>query len=377
MNRETVLEQFIANDLIPEILEKKLEMDDFMRSHQQKFVSKLCSDLKEFLAAVQKQQENGLLDPVLAIGIHILRTEVLLQDYRIMLCAYNKQFYMDEHPFQAYIDMSVFFRPFDELYIAVDEKRAGYHGKIHKSDVDSYVQELVTVFRMYLTELSRSAARQLAVESAYTTIQIAEPFFMVCGEYQESFDEVYITEKEIRSAYEIEMDLKNSDTVLGMECKVLYDYHFRDVDFSEANFCKSRFHRTEFYDVNLNGAQLIKTEFHQCHFENVSFEGAFLFDAVFKDCIFENCDFASTHGFITYPGMGLYHLIGFTGVYFHSCSFIHSLFTDANFSGAHFIDPDFKNVSFEETVLKGARISSSAVSGMGLNKDQLQTVNIL
>lgn len=377
MNREQTIDMFYEQYYKPKWQEETVKLDRLAREQRPALVEKIKTALTEFLNQIRFSQHKGEKGPILCIGIHILRTEVLLRRYRFLLCAYDKKFLFDNNPMTMHMEAEEFFQPIADTHTFLDHNNK-FRGSVKDNDINRMLQLSVASFQSYMTELFRLAVKLLAEEQCFETITKAENFFIICGEYKDTFDEIYITEKETRSADSIQAIIE--DIEIGkesLECKVFENYRFNKIYLRERNLSKSRFIKSSFLTSNLNRAYLLKTEFSHCQFESTTFKSALLFDAYFDGCHFQNCDFSSAVAFITTPEMGLETVLGFTGASFQNSTFTDTLFTDANFSGADFRDAEFKNVSFEETILENAIFTKDAIPHLDLTQKQLDSIQII
>lgn len=378
MNERDYFDQYVNQYFIPSFRDQIHVIDRMTRKNSKDLIDKITLAINALVDKTTEYQESKKKGVLHCIGVHLLRTEIYLRNYNVLLCAYDENFLFDDSPIEIEVDFHDFFQPLEETYTFLLQNKSAFNGKIKENHVRILVQKFVDIYRSYFIELARISARNVTRNHCFKHLQTSENFFMIAGEYKGLFDEIYTTQKETREAHQIQAILH--DIELGKEdlaCKVYPDYYFNNCLFTKRNLSKSKFIECEFTSCNFNGSYLVNSSFSKCHFKQIKFEGVHIFDACFHQCSFEDCDFSNAIGFITPPKLNLEVVLGFSGLSFCECSFNHVIFIDANLSGAHFTDTTFENVSFEETLLDHTIFSKESLFHICLSDRQMDNIDLV
>lgn len=232
----------------------------------------------------------------------LLRFDLLEGKARVRLDALDVEWYMDEEPLYAELDITFLFRPFFEWKKKLLLDMREYMGKVNKYDVEYMVQDEIMVCNQLITHLLRFAFRNIETYEEFNRI-LKLPFWVIrWGEYKDYSEIAVWVNREIRSEeewldrlYEYE---ENPRTLLSsywyrgcytqgdcsekiMHFTVFEECCLKGIDFGKADLTGARFINCRLEGCRFNGAALDKAEFSGCVFEGNDFQEASMKQAVF------------------------------------------------------------------------------------------------
>ena len=181
LNKEQRYLDYMKGHAIPQAFDQVQAVHRHSRERSAELVDCIVEGVLRLLDEVRRSQGNGDKGPVLCIGIHILRTEILTRQYRILLAAYDGQFLYDPDPIELYLDFAGFFKPLDDMYDGLSKDARAFSNLVKDNHVNLLVQDMAGLYRVYLTEIARLAMKSLAGEKHFEKIHTADKFFIICG----------------------------------------------------------------------------------------------------------------------------------------------------------------------------------------------------
>lgn len=232
----------------------------------------------------------------------LLRFDLLEGKARVRLDAMDIEWYMDEEPLYAELDITFLFRSFFEWKKKLLLDMREYMGKVNKYDVEHMVQHEIMVCNQLITHLLRFTFRNIEAFEEFQRIPKL-PFWVIrWGEYKDYSEIAVWVNREIRSEEEwldklLEYE-ENPRCLLSsywyrghysqgncsekvMHFTVFEECYLREIDFGKADLTGARFINCRLEGCSFHGTVLDKTEFSGCVFENNSFQEASMKQAVF------------------------------------------------------------------------------------------------
>ncbi|WP_313577873.1 pentapeptide repeat-containing protein [Lacrimispora sp.] len=375
MEREKLLETFKYGYVLPEGIERMMELDTYCNEN----LELLCEGLQAAFRQLWKrlEEKKRLEQNIFSISLCVLRSRFLQRDGRVRIYAFNESFYLDSNALWVEWNASVLLHFLWEMENHLLSSLKDFKNVIKEGDIQEILQtEYVPWVIQYITELTRFAIRKEKIDLSPILPQTGR-FCVTVGEYRGTFDEVYVEENNLENDLDLRKLLETVETkeigVYGRNCKNL---QWRGLKLKGMNGTKSNFRHMDFSGSDLSESYFIKAGFYHCNLKNTLWKDALLFDADFSDSDLSSADLSGAMAPITKPGLFSRNLLSLMGADFTNAKLEYANFSEADFSGADFRTAVLQSTVFQNTRLNGAKFSRKSLNQIELTEEQRNSIQI-
>ncbi|WP_058485601.1 pentapeptide repeat-containing protein [Defluviitalea phaphyphila] len=375
MNRKEALQHFYEKYGDKKNFEKILELDRFCKENIEFLTDKFCEAFKKLCNKIISLQQSGEKGKISFINFQILRTDILQKKYRILITAYDKNFYLDKKPVQVDFEMKEMFTYLNDLEEYLLKNYKQYVGKINVDDISVIIQMQVINYIRYIINISRIAIRKIKNLSYFTEIEKEEDFYISTGEYKDYSELIYFKTKQNTNIEEIR-DSINGKKKGNFHFNSYTDLDLSDLDLRNINFCFSDFTNSKLSRSDMRVSYFICTDFSNCKMDFVNLNYSILHDANFENCNLYGADLIGIMGGLTEPKEDMFYSPGFSGINFAGANLSEVDFSNGDLSGADFRGAVFDNTNFTGTNLNKAIFEKESIDKLDLSKEQLRSIII-
>ncbi|EQB90141.1 hypothetical protein J2Z44_001681 [Clostridium punense] len=341
MTREEALLHYYDN-YVNEALEKNKEK--FLKTFEENklWIKEIViSSTRKISEAVSAKQLDSSYD-TMYINFSLLRTSVINKQYKVLISAYNRNWYLDEDPTHMTISFYPILSVVDELREYLEEKRKIYVNKIENFHINEIVLKQVFEYFTHMELFVTTFLQDLDDERWFQSLNKTEEFFIRWGEYRDLTHIVYKFDKKEKNQSDFE--------------KLIIQQQENDEELIFSSWQNLSFENIGCFEKNL-----MFSNFKRSTLENSEFIGSTLLGVNFKESKLLNCDFSRS----------LLDNANFNNSTLEKVTFKNSILKNADFTYVN-----LKEVDFEDCDLTGAKFLKKDIPFIGLSPWQLQTIII-
>lgn len=298
--------------------------------------------------------------PIRVLQFQIMRTDLYQKKYRIQVCGYNKNWYMDEERTVSYVDITYLFEPFKELAKLLEEDLLKYMGAVSQYDIDNIVNEFfITCFNRSSTKM-REGFFLFDEWLAQNNKKYRIPYRVMWGEYRGRTDILYLQDKLGKETADFEKECEKDQR----EGHLFFSY-------VDSNLADMKITNEKFAYLNLKKSNLKEVNFEKCVFGESMFRESVMEWCSYSESVFYGCNFSKINGY----------QLDFQNSSITNTGFENMKLRKGKFQGAKLFAVDFKNCVLEECDFRGATLSmvdlrAERLSGIDLTGAKLEEVYI-
>lgn len=377
MDRADYVKKFYETDVLDICYDTIVNADLELKKNKVEIVKKLTDKLNKFFQKLIDLQKRGEKGKIYCIAIQVLRTKILHKECKVLVTAYDENFYNDKNPVNAYFDMEDIFKYLFIIEEKLDKERPKYIRKINYDDVEMAVQRFVEMYKDYMVKFMKISLKDLEKWECFKELDKEDEFFIITCEYKDNIEFVY---KALGKRTEIE-NKKIVEEINGkpkgiFAYELFNDLNLAELDLRNENFCFTNFRNSNLSFCDIRVAFCIGSDFRNCTMVGTSFEHSFIHDADFRESNLFGAIFRNVNGNLTTPTKEVLYTAGFSGVDFRGSILQRADFADGNFTGADFRYAKFEETNFKETNLQGAIFDKDSLKDLKLSPKQLEEIII-
>jgi uncharacterized protein YjbI with pentapeptide repeats len=341
----------------------------YFQSHLEELADGFLNSFRAICRQVLVFQEKQLKGPLGYIHYSWLRTQLLEQDYRVLIETYDGNWYLDRRECVAEYDAAWLWRFWGDCVAELESKRQPYLDQITAADLELIARREVAKYGQYLVSLARYALNRAELEPEYGALVKEAECEVRVGEYQDLSEVVLKTDTRPKESREIKRWLaRKTDLEYSYEVLRSLDLSRGDYEGLDLRYCDLR--ECDFSDCNLQNAFLLGTKFASSCLDRADLRGALLYEADFSHCSLKAANLSETEGPAgPLPGPE-WQTPGFRGINFQAADLTGAVFGDAVLAGADFRDAVVTETDFNGAALQEALFTVAARQQVRLTKKQ-------
>lgn len=376
MKREEALTHFTETYLKTKTDEKLIALDKYFHENKSRLIAGFIDSFKSICIKIKEMQAKGVKGKIGYINYCMLRTSILERNYRMLIEALDKDWFLDLRECHAGYEANWAFRILEELGYELSDLAKLYIGNIVGSDIERIKLKEAGKFNEYVKCLARYAIPEAVKIKEYQEIQREEEFEIRVGEYRDSSEIVYKEDTRTKNSKEIKEFLEE---------KLVDEYSYEvytNLDLSKGNYKEADFRYTDFGKSNLSNSNMSKcmlvgTKFKHGILEETDFSNSIMYGADFGQCKLKGANFYRAAGPAEVCGSSSWEMPSFEGVNFRGADLENTDFESADLRGAVFIDANLKGTNFAGANLENAVFSDKDASLLALDERQYTVVKWL
>lgn len=335
----------------------ELKKDNTQRQYElilQKHKVQLTQKLLEAVLQLRKHY------PIRVLQFQLMRTDLYQDKYRIEVCGYNKNWYLDEERTTAYVDIAYLFMPFQKLKQELEQGISVYMGAVSLYDINNMVNEFFISCFNHSAMQMREGFYLFDEWLLSNSRTYRKPYRVMWGEYRGRVDVLYLQDEYGKEAQDLikvcEHDKKAGHQFLSSVHSNLKDMRLKGEKFAYLNVKKS---------------SMQYVEFEHCQFGESMFQESVMDWCSYNGSTFYGCNFSRIKGY----------QLGFANTVITNSSFEGINLRRGNFQGARLVAVDFgkSNLSecnFRNTTLSMVDLRAESLEGIDLTDARMEEVYI-
>lgn len=313
MTRQEALEQF-GEEEKQRLEEAKQQF--WTRLEEQ--TDELARVLKKVLFSIREEMEKLEKEKLMHLYFSLLRTDLLKQEYRIMVQAMDARWYMDTEQACVTFSIDFLFNILDPLWDKLLDSSRKYLGKVNLYDIGHMIQDLAMECNQLLSHQLRFMLRDIEENQDFSAIPKEDAWYIRWGEYRDNSEIIACVDRVAKDQLTWERAVrKTKDKEDALVAGYWYGTEIRE------NKCQDK----AMYFIN----------FESCTLTNISFDRSNMAGARFRNCILKGCSFMETI---------------LRQAEFRDCTWEDSVFTGADLTNAVFMEQELPFVHLEAEQLQ-------------------------
>lgn len=290
MNKVDALKHFEENYVVPVSQETLIKLDEYYNKNIDNLVHMFMESFRQICLKIVEMQTRGFKWEIGHIVYSMLRTNILEENYKYLIYAYEPHWTYDKGECWSEYDVSWAFRFLGEYMRQLEEKRRLYLNRIIPSDLDKIRLKELYKYNARIVKLARCAMPKAVEINEYGQFRRSKVFKVRVGEYRETGDVVYVEDKRIKDSNEIKGWLRekfegeykyavinNLDLSAGDYSEI--DLRYADLGGSNLSNCNMK-------KCILTGANLNEADLSFCDMRGAQLDGAHFYGAILNKTIF-------------------------------------------------------------------------------------------
>lgn len=381
MNREEALRDF-DEKVAAKLLENcKSEFNELLNDNEEKLARLLIEGIKNLN---KKALENLNIDENYKLGVlqfEFLRSNLLNENYNILLHGYSNLWYLDENPVEEEIDLQFLSNPFVKLKDQLMKEKLIYVGKVNNYDIQKIIFNIAAECYNSMSQIVRSYLWDLDEEEWMSDMLLSDFYIIKWSEYKGKSETVFAMDNRKKTMEDL-AEAKNSEKEkMPFVYSVWKDSEFSNFDLSKENmlfinFKGSQFEEVDFSEASIVSGEMKHSQLKKCKFTKAKVVGTTFEKASIKRCDFNECDFRSSdfnNAFLEEVNFddADFQIGNFVNANLYKVSFKNCNLAKADFTEAQFEDVDFEGANLEEVIF-----SREDIPFLHLSPEQLQDILI-
>lgn len=337
MNRKEALEAYkreaetICKEGMEQLEKQYLEEEKWLENTLHMSIKKLCERVEK---------------PIQYIQISLLRAQMDLEIFQLMVSAYNEEYFLDSSSISEIIDVGRLFLPLKHTRKQLYECAREYQGNIQKFDADKLIREIAMVFHKKRAEKLRKFFRDIDQWDFIEPLPKCKRFIVKWGEHRELSDTIFLMD--------INREEKSQEQFIAMNEK-------NTIEKWDGKYVYQCWDGVAFSDMTIEKMNFMFIGMRECHQERCQWNRVFFYGGSFRETTWKEVVFAGCN---------------LTGCDFRNAKLEQVRFVQCNLSEADFSGTVMEDVEFPNSVMNGAHFSRENLSLYGLDTKQLQQVKL-
>lgn len=301
--------------------------------------------------------------PVQVLQLQVLRADLYQDRCCIMICGYDKRWYQDPRPAEAFAEADFLYEPFRKLIRRLNDQLDVYLGAVSAYDVRNLACEYFIECFAGLAGKARSWFFLFDEWAGEEGFRFPVPYRVVWGPYRGKTEMIFHMDRSGKSHGDFLEERKEDE-------KRNRDMHFY-FSFSESRHQGLRCKHEGFAFLNIKQSKFTDTAFLDCKFASPAFQ-----DSVMDWCSFEG---SSLYGSNFSRVRGYQVNFGRTDIRnstFERISLRKGDFTGARLNGVAFTDGVLEECSFRDASLTDVDLRAASLEGIDFTGAVLERVYI-
>jgi len=367
---QELLNNFIEKYENPLHREAQLALEKALEERYGEITGGIVAVFREMFDKIKSVQETGK-GPIAYVYFNLLRTGCMLGNSGCLICAYDKDWYLDKTPVEVEYDASSLFLPFYEYIEKLYRGRKMYVGRVTRSDVEKILVERWSVYMSYMVLMLKNSIKEIISLPNYD-FQKAKQFSINGGEYMDYSDILWIEDIEEKDPVAVKALLRQENKKAARHLH-LHGIDLSGGDYSENDLRSSRFERVSFNKCVMGACMLMDTIFKECDLRQANLTASHIWYADFSGSNMEGIrlSYANIYSQPDHEMMGKPYIpkTRFNNTNLCNADLSHGDFTMADFSGA-----DLTGCDFTEAIIHSAIIDRKFIDQLALTDAQQEAV---
>ncbi|MFR3729044.1 pentapeptide repeat-containing protein [Lacrimispora sp.] len=288
MTRQEALQRFHEEET--EFLEeKKLQ---FYKGMQQQ-TEELSGVLRDAFKALKEEVKRLEKEKIMFFHFSLLRVDLLLEEYRFFVQAFDARWYMDTEPAETTFTLKFLFSMLEDVKKKLTLDAGKYMGKVNRYDISEILQNNAMEWNQILAGELRFLLRDIEENKDFSDIPKLDTWGIYWGEYRDASELVAFVDREKKYQKDWERALRLSrDQEEALISKYWYDMEIRDSDGSGTYFLFNEFENCTLTQIAFDNTNFSGSRFRNCTIKGCSFQNAVIRQADFENCKWEDNDFS-------------------------------------------------------------------------------------
>lgn len=288
MTRQEALQRFHEEET--EFLEeKKLQ---FYKGMQQQ-AEELSGVLRDAFKVLKEEVKRLEKEKIMFFHFSLLRVDLLLEEYRFFVQAFDARWYMDTEPAETTFTLKFLFSMLEDVKKKLTLDAGKYMGKVNRYDISEILQNNAMEWNQILAGELRFLLRDIEENKDFSDIPKLDTWGIYWGEYRDASELVAFVDREKKYQKDWERALRLSrDQEEALISKYWYDMEIRDSDGSGTYFLFNEFENCTLTQIAFDNTNLSGSRFRNCTIKGCSFQNAVIRQADFENCKWEDNDFS-------------------------------------------------------------------------------------
>lgn len=327
---------FISDDYETLACELVAKTNQYLLDHQTEIKNGLSAEIKAFIGKIIELQKQGNMPPLAYLTLSALYTSVYLQEPKMRLDIYRRQWILREPCDSLEIKLDwlfVYWQQHQNELLDASRTIRIHFGKAHLQKILLHSAKML--FYLAAARL-KYWLNDLVHEEILQGLSRDTEFYLTFGEYHHWQNVLYAELPEIdifNCSRNESLNFRNFD-----RC-TYKNKRFEHIDLTGSRFHQCRFEHCVFTQVTLNDCQ-----FNDCQWLDTVIEDTELLGATFTDTSFAQVDFRRVLATIAQSGSKPPDL--FKESEFRRCKFTHVSFTHSQFADCVLIECLFSKITF-------------------------------
>ncbi|HEY8463778.1 MAG TPA: pentapeptide repeat-containing protein [Bacillota bacterium] len=373
MTRTAALQHFQANYVKGISQAKLLAVEAYFRQHREELAVDFINSFQAICHQAQTMQRQQAKGKIAYVHYSWLRTRILEGDYRVLIQAYDNNWYLDRRECRAEYDAGWLWRFWQEFAAELEMKRRPYLNRITGADLERIILREAVNYSLYLVNLGRWALYRYETTNGYLEIEREAEFEVRLGEYRDLSEIIFKADHRAKDSREIRNWLAEKTPFeycyevlrgLNLEAGDYEGLDLRFCDLRECNLSRSNLQNTILLGVKMAGSRL----------DGANLQGALIYEADFSKSSLRTADFSEAEGPFGLMTGSEWQRPGFDRISFREADLTGAVFKDCQLQGADFRGARLEKVDFEGANLHEALFYSTDRQSVKLTRRQMAEI---
>lgn len=320
----------------------------------------------QFFESVKQAQSNGK-GSIAYVNFYLLRSSLKLGNDTCLLCAYNKDWYLDTSPIERTYSAPFLFTPYYDYKKKLGDEMRKYIKHFTNADLDSLLLEKWNDYAPYMVLLLKSSIDKIIALPSYDFAKDTM-FTINAGEYMDYVDTLRVEDNTEKILQYVKNILQGSFQQ-NLRYLHLHNMDLSQIDCSERDLSGSRFVNVDLQNNVMGACLLIDAIFTSCDLKGAILAGSQIWCSNFSGSNLENADLSYANIYST-PDYAKMSKKYFPKIKFSNANLCGANLSHGNFSYSDFSGAKLKDCDFTEAILHNSIMDKSLESQLSLSDKQ-------